>query len=318
MHLLLAEDEAGILEGLATFLRMKGHVVRTAPSCRVAIDCLATEQFDALVTDWRLGDGSGSDVLAAAPEVPALVMSGWPEEVVGTDCIVLTKPVRPRQLVAAVEQLGVGGATEPTPIATPELLRDLPVDSRARLQLMLDVLEERAVAVSDVSVEDDGEIVAMTVITAEPDAVRVERALTLIESIVADFRVRTQDGVAVVDARLWRDGRPDHIERVVRLQPGTAGEEGWPALEVVERVAANSADSGPLAIDCDVDGLTPARFLELLDAVCRLRRRGCEVHLLNLPESLRLLAETQGRRADLPTRTRSGPRLPPVLQALWR
>lgn len=321
MQLLLAEDEVGILDGLAAFLRMRGHVVRTASSCGVAVERLAAERFDALITDWRLGDGSGADVLAAAPDVPALIMSGWPEEVGDTGCAVLTKPVRPRELVDAVEQLVTSDdralcvpSGDPQR-QTPDPFRALPRDCRARLQLVLDVLRERAIAVRDVELEDDGEIVVMTVRTDESNAVDVEQALTVVESALADFRVRSLDGLAVVDARLWRDGRPGHVERVLRVTPSSGDGSDRIELEAAASDSAESAD--PLAIDCGT-GLAPRRFLALLDRICQLRRGGREVYLLNLPEPLRLLAETQGRGADLPTRTRSGPRLPPVLQALWR
>src|SRR5262245_44386286 len=105
MLVLLVEDEPGIREGLAAFLRLKGHVVRAAGSCREGLALLQAETFDAVVTDWRLGDGTGAEV-ARASAAPVLVMSGWLEEVEGLAATaVLRKPVAPHQLAVELDRL---------------------------------------------------------------------------------------------------------------------------------------------------------------------------------------------------------------------
>ena len=191
----------------------------------------------------------------------------------------------------------VGPVTEAA--ATPDALGSLPRDCRLRLDVLFDALAEHGLAWSDARIHDDGSVVAATCTANGPPEV-VERALQVVESLLSDFRVLPAgEAESRVDARLWRDGRSSNVEHVVGLH------DPWP-----------TGSCRSFGVDCS-NGLLPGHCLELLESVRELRRRGRELHLINLPESLRLFAEAQGYGPDLPTRTRSGPRLPPVLQALW-
>jgi CheY-like chemotaxis protein len=103
MRILLVDDEAGIREGLAALLRRRGHEVRTAADCAAATAALA-DDLDVLVTDWRLPDGVAGTFLASA-RCPVIAVSGHPEEI-GPEhrlAAILTKPVRPTELMAAVD-----------------------------------------------------------------------------------------------------------------------------------------------------------------------------------------------------------------------
>ena len=64
MNILLVEDEPGIREGLASFLRIKGHRVLTAASQQEGLSHITDDHFDLLITDWRIGADLG-DALAA-------------------------------------------------------------------------------------------------------------------------------------------------------------------------------------------------------------------------------------------------------------
>ena len=77
LNVLLVEDELGIREGLAKFLMLKGIRVTTAESRAAGVAALAADDFDVVVTDWRLGDGLGADIVAAC-DVPVVVASGVP------------------------------------------------------------------------------------------------------------------------------------------------------------------------------------------------------------------------------------------------
>ena len=108
MDLLIVEDEEGIREGLAAFLRLRGHGVVTAADVAAGVAALAEGHFDAVVTDWQLGGGTDArPILAALDGAPCIVASGYGDDVVGHGGVVavLDKPVRPQRLLAELEEL---------------------------------------------------------------------------------------------------------------------------------------------------------------------------------------------------------------------
>jgi two-component system response regulator HydG len=65
-HLLVVDDEAAARTTLALLLRKRGHRVAEAEGVASATKRLAEETFDLVVTDLRMPDGDGLDVLQAA------------------------------------------------------------------------------------------------------------------------------------------------------------------------------------------------------------------------------------------------------------
>jgi DNA-binding NtrC family response regulator len=65
-HLLVVDDEASARTTLALLLRKRGHRVGEAEDVASATKRLAEETFDLVVTDLRMPDGDGLDVLQAA------------------------------------------------------------------------------------------------------------------------------------------------------------------------------------------------------------------------------------------------------------
>jgi DNA-binding NtrC family response regulator len=65
-HLLVVDDEPSPRSTLALLLRKQGHRVLEADGVTAATKCLADEVFDLVVTDLRMPDGDGLDVLRAA------------------------------------------------------------------------------------------------------------------------------------------------------------------------------------------------------------------------------------------------------------
>jgi two-component system, OmpR family, response regulator QseB len=63
MRILVVEDDPLILDGLTMGLSLHGMVVDGVGNCEDAQAALATMQFNAMVLDWMLPDGSGLDVL---------------------------------------------------------------------------------------------------------------------------------------------------------------------------------------------------------------------------------------------------------------
>ncbi|WP_414470935.1 response regulator [Microvirga sp. M2] len=63
MRILVVEDDTVLLDGLRVGLGLHGFTVDAVPSCGDARSALATAEFDAIVLDLMLPDGSGLDVL---------------------------------------------------------------------------------------------------------------------------------------------------------------------------------------------------------------------------------------------------------------
>jgi class 3 adenylate cyclase len=64
--ILLVDDEASARSTMALLLRKRGHQVREADGVAAAVDALDHEAFDLVLTDLRMPDGGGLDVLRAA------------------------------------------------------------------------------------------------------------------------------------------------------------------------------------------------------------------------------------------------------------
>lgn len=80
-RLLLIDDEESLRYAVAKSLKKAGFVVDTASTGREGVDKLRRGGFDAVVTDMKLPDLSGLDVVAFAtetdPDVPVFVVTGF-------------------------------------------------------------------------------------------------------------------------------------------------------------------------------------------------------------------------------------------------
>jgi DNA-binding response OmpR family regulator len=112
--LLLVEDHSGTGEALKRLLRRAGFDVRLAASVAEALEFAKGESFALVITDLRLSDGSGVDVLRQLRSTcnpRGIVLSGLYEEgdeerlaAVGADRI-FTKPADWNLLLEAVSEL---------------------------------------------------------------------------------------------------------------------------------------------------------------------------------------------------------------------
>jgi DNA-binding NtrC family response regulator len=82
-HLLVVDDEPSARSTLALLLRKRGHRVLEAAGAIDAAKNLAEEVFDLVVTDLRMPDGDGLDVLRAAkahtPETEVILLTAYAE-----------------------------------------------------------------------------------------------------------------------------------------------------------------------------------------------------------------------------------------------
>ncbi len=110
--ILCVDDEPNVVKMKCAILGAAGHEVTAATSAHEAIEKLKHDTFDAVVTDWRLGDANGRAVLEAAKDhanVPVVVVSGYVNDAFQAAeplaDLYLEKPVNPEELVTIVNEL---------------------------------------------------------------------------------------------------------------------------------------------------------------------------------------------------------------------
>ena len=111
-RILCIDDEPHVVTLKCAILQAAGHVVTAATSAHEAIEKLQANTYDAVVTDWRLGDGNGRLVVQVAKSnstMPVVVVSGYVAEAFQAAeplaDLYLEKPVNPEELVTIVNEL---------------------------------------------------------------------------------------------------------------------------------------------------------------------------------------------------------------------
>lgn len=111
-RILCVDDEPTVVNLKCKILESAGHTVATATSAHDAIEKLKQAEYDAVVTDWRLGDDIGRAVVQAAKShstTPVVVVSGYVAEAFQAAeplaDLYLEKPVNPEELVTIVNEL---------------------------------------------------------------------------------------------------------------------------------------------------------------------------------------------------------------------
>lgn len=112
-HVLIVDDEPDLLALMELTLAKMGLETRTADSVRGACELLDSERFDLCLTDMRLADGSGLDVLrhigANFPSLPVAVITAFGNTQNAIEALkagafdYLSKPVELAQLRALVK-----------------------------------------------------------------------------------------------------------------------------------------------------------------------------------------------------------------------
>jgi len=111
-RILCVDDEPHVVTLKCAILEQAGHEVTPATSAREAIDLMKSHEYDAVVTDWRLGDVNGRAIVQAAKShsaMPVVVVSGYVAEAYQSAeplaDLYLEKPVNPEELVTIVNEL---------------------------------------------------------------------------------------------------------------------------------------------------------------------------------------------------------------------
>jgi DNA-binding response OmpR family regulator len=86
MRVLLVDDDAAYLSGCAAILTNDGHDVVTSLDLNEGRRRLAEDDFDALITDVRLGAYNGLHLIAlASPSMIKIALSAFPDPVIRRD-----------------------------------------------------------------------------------------------------------------------------------------------------------------------------------------------------------------------------------------
>jgi two-component system response regulator HydG len=111
-RILCIDDEPKMVTLKRAILEQAGHEVTTATSAREAVNLMNSNAYDAVVTDWRLGDGDGRTVVQAAKyhsSMPVVVISGYVTDAYQSAepraDLYLEKPVNPDELLTIVDEL---------------------------------------------------------------------------------------------------------------------------------------------------------------------------------------------------------------------
>lgn len=109
--ILVVDDQVAMAENVAEMLEIVGYQASIAGSAAEALAVL-TEKVDALITDFRMIDGNGAELIAEirrrGSRIPAVVMTAYADEVTEKACTtagalaVFPKPVEMGRLLALV------------------------------------------------------------------------------------------------------------------------------------------------------------------------------------------------------------------------
>jgi DNA-binding NtrC family response regulator len=111
-NILCVDDDHDVVANKKAILEEAGHTVTSCSSVEDAVRELDRQTYDAVVTDWRLGEESGRAIVQAArttPGMPVVVVSGYVTEAFQAAKpladIYLEKPADPRELVKILNTL---------------------------------------------------------------------------------------------------------------------------------------------------------------------------------------------------------------------
>ena len=95
LSILVADDEDSIRSLLEHFFRAEGHAVLVVGNARQAVEVMAKQPFDLVITDVLMPDGDGLDLITELrkrqPAARILAMSGGGRYLEGSDYLKLAK-----------------------------------------------------------------------------------------------------------------------------------------------------------------------------------------------------------------------------------
>jgi len=114
-RVLLIDDNRHGLPARRCALQEAGYEVETAGGGNAGLELFFDRQFDAVVTDYRMPEVNGSEVLRAVREhngrIPVVILSGQTkklgltEQSTGADAVLAKGPAEERDLIRALDRL---------------------------------------------------------------------------------------------------------------------------------------------------------------------------------------------------------------------
>jgi two-component system response regulator HydG len=114
-RILVVDDDSSFCIMLKTFLTKNEHHVVEAFSATEALKVFNTDEFDIVLTDYRLPDGSGLDILrevkALRPEAGVIIMTGYADIRMAVKTVKMgafdyvSKPINPDEILLTINNL---------------------------------------------------------------------------------------------------------------------------------------------------------------------------------------------------------------------
>jgi DNA-binding response OmpR family regulator len=106
--ILVVDDEENIRFALNRWFEMSGFEVDTAEDGAVAVEKCKSRRYDIITMDLVMPRMDGSTAIGAIremnPDVPILVLSGFPDRAAGSPCTGATKTLAKPMLLSELEQ----------------------------------------------------------------------------------------------------------------------------------------------------------------------------------------------------------------------
>ena len=230
-HLLVVDDEPSARSTLALLLRKRGHRVLEADGLTSATARLSEEVFDLVVTDLRMPDGDGLDVLRAAkahaPDTEVILLTAYAEWKSAKEAIRLgaldyfEKGQEPDELYHRIDKALAGRALRRENENLRAQLRErygLPglIAQSSAMQAVLDLVERVAPTDATLLIQGESgtgkEVIAKAVHHASPRAARPFVAVncgavpeTLLESELFGYMRGAFTGAAVSKLGLFEE-----------------------------------------------------------------------------------------------------------------
>ncbi len=112
MKILVVDDDAIVIKSCKRILEAEGLEVSTVPSADEALEMIKKYEFDLLLIDVKMPKHDGMflmrEILKVIPDIPIVVMSGYPTPETVSDVLKLgatqfiPKPFRPDELIKTI------------------------------------------------------------------------------------------------------------------------------------------------------------------------------------------------------------------------